>query len=92
MAPTNPSPRAETHEHHNFMERTFAEHQAPLTRYATKLLGDADRARDVVPDARKLRQFPPGPKEGSQSNGRSAAQTVSARMRCPSAVGWIMSG
>ena len=34
-----------------FLEETFAEHRAPLTRYATRLLGgDADRARDVVQD------------------------------------------
>lgn len=33
-----------------FLERTFKEQQAPLTRYATRLLGDADRARDVVQD------------------------------------------
>jgi RNA polymerase sigma factor (sigma-70 family) len=33
-----------------FLERTFAEHAAPLTRYAARLLGDADRARDVVQD------------------------------------------
>lgn len=41
-------------EHHDedaiFLERTFAEQQAPLTRYAAKLLGDPDRARDVVQD------------------------------------------
>jgi len=41
------------------MERTFAEQQAPLTRYAAKLLGDADRARDVVQDTFvKLMQQP----------------------------------
>jgi len=34
-----------------FLERTFAEQRAPLTRYATRLLGNADRARDVVQDA-----------------------------------------
>ncbi len=41
-----------------FLERTFKEQQAPLTRYATRLLGDADRARDVVQDVflRLLRQ------------------------------------
>jgi RNA polymerase sigma-70 factor (ECF subfamily) len=33
------------------LERTFAEQQAPLTRYVTKLLADPDRARDVVQDA-----------------------------------------
>lgn len=47
------------------MARTFAEHQAPLTRYATKLLGDADRARDVVQDSFiKLMQQPAAAVEG----------------------------
>ncbi len=32
------------------LEHIFREQQAPLTRYAAKLLGDADRARDVVQD------------------------------------------
>src|SRR5215212_11165698 len=39
-----------THEDAGFLERTFAEQKAPLTRYAARLLGDADRARDVVQD------------------------------------------
>lgn len=41
-----------------FLERTFKEQQAPLTRYAARLLGDADRARDVVQDVflRLMRQ------------------------------------
>lgn len=65
MAPTNPSPRAETHEHHDFLESTFAEHKAPLARNATKLLGDADRARDVVQDTFvKLMQQPRGEVDG----------------------------
>ena len=35
----------------NFLERTVTEQRAPLTRYATRLLGgDADRAHDVVQD------------------------------------------
>jgi RNA polymerase sigma-70 factor (ECF subfamily) len=51
MAHEPPNARATTHENSGFLERTFAEHQAPLTRYATRLLGgDADRARDVVQD------------------------------------------
>ncbi|HTZ20327.1 MAG TPA: sigma factor, partial [Opitutaceae bacterium] len=33
------------------MDRAIAEHQAALTRYATRLLGDPERARDVVQDA-----------------------------------------
>ncbi|MBX3736515.1 MAG: sigma-70 family RNA polymerase sigma factor [Candidatus Didemnitutus sp.] len=38
-------------ESHAFVETAVARHQAPLLRYATRLLhGDADRARDVVQD------------------------------------------
>lgn len=50
MATEPPNPRASTHDNAGLLERTFAEHAAPLTRYATRLLGDADRARDVVQD------------------------------------------
>ncbi len=40
-----------TNESHAFVEAAVARHQAPLLRYATRLLhGDADRARDVVQD------------------------------------------
>jgi len=41
-----------------FLERTFREQQAPLTRYAARLLGDTDQARDVVQDVflRLMRQ------------------------------------
>lgn len=42
--------RARLHEDSGFLERTIAEQQVPLTRYAARLLGDADRARDVVQD------------------------------------------
>jgi RNA polymerase sigma factor (sigma-70 family) len=45
-----PNPRVPLDEDSGFLERTFAEQQAPLTRYAARLLGDADRARDVVQD------------------------------------------
>ena len=38
------------HEEAGFLERIFAEQRAPLTRYAARLLGDAERARDVVQD------------------------------------------
>ena len=48
MATEPPTPRASTHDNAGFLERTFAEHAAPLTRYASRLLGDPDRARDVV--------------------------------------------
>jgi RNA polymerase sigma factor (sigma-70 family) len=43
--------RAATHEHAgDFVQAAVAEFQAPLIRYATRLVGDADRARDVVQD------------------------------------------
>ncbi|HWA86866.1 MAG TPA: sigma-70 family RNA polymerase sigma factor [Opitutus sp.] len=42
--------RDERNEDAGFLERIFAEQRAPLTRYAARLLGDADRARDVVQD------------------------------------------
>jgi RNA polymerase sigma-70 factor (ECF subfamily) len=51
MSTDHPTSRAQTHEPTGFLERIFAEQQAPLTRYATRLLGDPDRARDVVQDA-----------------------------------------
>ena len=45
-----PNSRAHLHEDSSFLERIFAEQQGPLTRYAARLLGDPDRARDVVQD------------------------------------------
>src|SRR3954449_2114908 len=51
MFPSPPNSRAQLHEDAAFLERTFAEQQAPLTRYAARILGDPDRARDVVQDA-----------------------------------------
>src|SRR3954471_16764525 len=50
MFTSSPNSRASSHEDSGFLERTFAEQQGPLTRYATRLLGDPDRARDVVQD------------------------------------------
>src|SRR5438067_1016855 len=51
MFPLPPSSRAPSaHEDSGFLARIFAEQQAPLTRYAARLLGDPDRARDVVQD------------------------------------------
>src|SRR3954467_3682833 len=50
MFTSPPNSRPSSHEDSGFLERTFAEQQGPLTRYATRLLGDADRARDVVQD------------------------------------------
>ncbi|MCR6654304.1 MAG: sigma-70 family RNA polymerase sigma factor [Opitutus sp.] len=49
MSTDSPTGRASPHEA-GFLERIFAEQQAPLTRYAAKFLGDPDRARDVVQD------------------------------------------
>ena len=45
-----PNSRVPLDENSGFLERTFAEQRGPLTRYATRLLGDADRAQDVVQD------------------------------------------
>src|SRR5262245_11678931 len=50
MFTSSPSSRASLQEDSGFLERTFAEQQAPLTRYAARLLNDPDRARDVVQD------------------------------------------
>ena len=64
MAQSAPIPR--DHDDIGFLPRTFAEQQAPLVRYATRLLGgDADRARDVVQDAFvKLMAQPPEAVDG----------------------------
>lgn len=65
MFTSPPNSRAPSHEDSGFLERTFAEQQGPLTRYATRLLGDHDRARDVVQDTFvKLMAQPPGTVEG----------------------------
>ena len=50
MYTSSPSSRVSSQEDSGFLERTFAEQQAPLTRYAARLLNDPDRARDVVQD------------------------------------------
>lgn len=50
MFTRTPNSRETMHEDSGFLERTFAEQQAPLTRFAARLLGDPDRARDVVQD------------------------------------------
>lgn len=54
-------PRALPHDDDGFLQRTFEAHQAPLVRYATRLLGgDVDRARDVVQDTFvRLMEQPP---------------------------------
>jgi len=50
MSNEHPPGRDQSNDNAGFLERIFAEHQAPLTRYAARLLGDPDRARDVVQD------------------------------------------
>lgn len=50
MFSSSPNTWARSHEDSGFLAKIFAEQQAPLTRYATRLLGDVDRARDVVQD------------------------------------------
>jgi RNA polymerase sigma factor (sigma-70 family) len=43
--------RAEPHEQAtDFVQAAVVEYQAPLTRYAARLVGDPDRARDIVQD------------------------------------------
>ena len=51
MSTDHPTSRDQTHDHTGSLERIFSEQQAPLTRYAARLLRDPDRARDVVQDA-----------------------------------------
>src|SRR6185312_16386555 len=48
--PNDPGPPDSRHEHASALERLVAEQRAPLTRYAARLLGDPDRARDVAQD------------------------------------------
>lgn len=51
MAHSFPISRDHAHEDTGFLPGIFADQQAPLVRYATRLLnGDAERARDVVQD------------------------------------------
>jgi len=50
MFTPSPNSRVPADENSGFLERAMAEHQAPLLRYATRLLNDPDRARDVVQD------------------------------------------
>lgn len=50
MFPPSTNPRAALPETPGFLERVFAEQKGPLTRYATRLLGDPERAQDVVQD------------------------------------------
>lgn len=49
----------------NFVQTAVAEYQSPLTRYAARLVGDPDRARDVVQDTFvKLMAQPPAMVDG----------------------------
>jgi RNA polymerase sigma factor (sigma-70 family) len=50
MSTDPPYSRVPTHEDSGFLASTFAAQHAPLLRYATRLLGDPERARDVVQD------------------------------------------
>lgn len=50
MVQPSPSNRVPVPDDGAFVTRTVAEQQAPLLRYAARLLGDPDRARDVVQD------------------------------------------
>jgi RNA polymerase sigma-70 factor (ECF subfamily) len=50
MSPSPPKSRVSDHADSIALERTFAEQRAPLVRYATRLLGDRQRAEDVVQD------------------------------------------
>lgn len=58
MSTDLPTGRDLSHARVGFLERIFTEQQGPLTRYATRLLGSRERARDVVQDtfARLLAQ------------------------------------
>lgn len=65
MSPDTPSARVTAEETPVFLTDMIAEHQAPLLRYATRLLHDPDRARDVVQDTFvKLMAQPPGSLNG----------------------------
>lgn len=50
MSSSPSNSRVPVHADSDFLERTFAEQRAPLLRYATRLLGDYEQARDVVQD------------------------------------------
>ena len=50
MSNDPPKPRDQAHADDRFVERIVAEQRMPLTRYAARLLGDVERARDVVQD------------------------------------------
>jgi RNA polymerase sigma factor (sigma-70 family) len=61
----DPSPSDRSHENAAFVRSAAEQFQAPLLRYATRLLNDPDRARDVVQDAfLRLVAQPPAEVEG----------------------------
>jgi RNA polymerase sigma factor (sigma-70 family) len=53
MESITPIPRADLNENTGFLERAFAEHNSALVRYAARLTGDPERARDIVQDTFK---------------------------------------
>ena len=58
--------RETPHEHaENFVQTAVVDYQSPLTRYAARLVGDPDRARDIVQDTFvKLMAQPPAAVDG----------------------------
>ncbi len=50
MKPLSAITEENAHDQNTWVQATVQEHQAALTRYAARLLGDPDRARDVVQD------------------------------------------
>jgi RNA polymerase sigma-70 factor (ECF subfamily) len=58
--------RETSHEHaENFVQTAVVDYQSPLTRYAARLVGDPDRARDIVQDTFvKLMAQPPAAVDG----------------------------
>ena len=58
--------RENSHEHaENFVQTAVVDYQSPLIRYAARLVGDPDRARDIVQDTFvKLMAQPPAAVDG----------------------------
>jgi RNA polymerase sigma factor (sigma-70 family) len=50
VKPTSATTEDTAHDQNTWVQTTVRQHQAALTRYAARLLGDPDRARDVVQD------------------------------------------
>ncbi len=51
MKPASATTEDTDHDQNTWVQTTVRQHQAALIRYAARLLGDPDRARDVVQDA-----------------------------------------